>query len=536
MTARDTFNWDIAFAIGFTTLNAAIKWGRSSPASFVGSFTDLEGVKHTIEASFDAWQLSGGSGDLVHLELPLFNGLITVAEDKPPIPFAGSAIIEVKFTYRTRPESPKVFDLMVAPEQKALVISADLGDPPVEVPVKDALDEWLQTNLRSFEQVFATVTLDNTSTHPEFQWLQPTSLNYAVYSDGSEDPTNAVLGILAMTEQRVATNGPEIDPSIVPSGSTSGLLIAQQRLVDKILAPSLYLLFRGAKPADFNRTDDGLTIVNNTVLTLQNLVLEDGTVVTDATIDAGNFTIDVFADSIRMTVADLHFTWKSGFIIHIDYIGTGQLSMTEGHELLLGNNEAAEVSFMITKTDAERWREIFEDVGIGVVLSVVGAAIGGLAGQLAPLTTVIFKSGTTAIIQAIKSATGNEVSFSFKGLPDSQIPDFEKYRAQNSRDAAQDIRKLGDPAYQATLFGWFPRSWRKILGGTLASVGGQDAGKVADILDAVADAKSGSIPTPDAMALDAVAAYSWPNLSKPQLTSLDVADALRMGMKLESQE
>jgi len=535
MTAIATFGWDTAFAVGFTSLNGAIKLAGSSPAAFAGCFTDLQGVKHEVVASFGAWQLSGGSGDLVHLELPLLNGQVTVAEGQPR-PFTGAAIIEVKLSYRARPGSPKVLDLMVAPEPHAEVISVDLGDASLDVPVQTALAEWLQTHLSSFSQVFTTVTLDRTSTQPAFQWLQPTATGYAVYSDGREDPANAVFGILAMTEQRAATNVPEIDPDIIPTAGATGLLIAQQRLVDKIIMPNLQLLFRGATPADFSLADDGLTIVNKSVLTPQNLVLEDDRVVTDATIAPGNFALDVFGDSIRMTITDLHFTWMSGFNIHIDYIGTGQLSMTGEQEMLLGNNEAAEVSFMITKTDAEKWKEIYEYIGIGVGLSVIGAVVGGLAGKLGPVVTAIYKTVTTGIVQGIKDATGNQVTFSFKGLPDSQIPDFEKYRAQNSRDAAQDIRNLGNADYQASLFGWFPRSWRKILGGTLASVGGQDSGKVADILDAVAEAKSDAIPTPDAMALDTVAACSWPNLKNPKLTSLDISGALRLGLKLETQE
>lgn len=535
MTAIDTFGWDTAYAVGFKSLNSALKLAGSSPAAFAGSFTDFRDVRHDVTASFGVWQLSGGSGDLVHLELPLLNGRVTVAQGQP-LTFKGSAIIEVKLSYRPRVGSPKTLDLMVAPEPHAAVIDADLDNTSLAVPVQHALAEWLQTNLSSYAQVFATVTLDATSTHPAFQWLQPTSASYAVYSDGREDPANAVLGVLAMTEHRAANNAPDIDPSIIPNASTAGLLIAQQRLVDKILMPNVHLLFRGAKPTDFNLADDGLTIVNKSVLTPQNLVLEDGTVVTDATIAPGNFALDVYGGSIRMTVTDLHFTWKSGFNIHVDYIGTGQLSMTGEHELLLGNNEAAHVSFMITKTEAERWKEIYEYIGIGVALSVVGAVIGGLAGKFGPAATVIYKTVTTGIVQGIKSATGNEVSFSFNGLPDSQIKDFEKYRAQNSRDAAQDIRHLGDAAYKATLFGWFPRSWRKILGGTLASVGGQDSGKVADILDAVAGSNRSAIPTPDAMALDAVAACRWPDLSKPGLTSLDVAGAVRMGLKPKTVE
>ncbi len=530
-TAIDTFGWDTAFGIGFTKLNNAIKAAGSSPANFSGTFPALDGVEHSVQAVFGAWQLSGGSGDLVHLKLPLLSGQITAAEGEPPLAFAGSAIIEVQLHYKARPDSPKVLDLVVAPE-RVHVLSTELGDPSFNVPVQTALEGWLQTNVHLFEQVFATVTLDNTATNPAFQWLQPTAAGYAVYSGNNEDPANAVLGVLAMTESRAANNVPEISSSIIPSGGDAGLLIAQRRLLDKILMPNLHLLFRGAKTSDFNLADDGLTIVNNTVLTPQNLLLEDGTVVTDAAINAGNFTIDVFDDSIRMTVTDLHFTWKTGFIIHIDYVNTGQLTMTAAHEILLGNNEEAQVTFMIAKTEAEKWREIYESIGIGVALSVVGAVIGASAGEWGRAATAIYKTVTTGIVEGIKSALGNEVSFSFKGLPDSQIPDFDKYRAQNSRDAATDISNLGKADYQNTLFGWFPRSWRKILGGALAAVGGQPE-KVADILDAVANDQRTS--TPDVMALTAVASCRWPDedSSKRRLTSLDVAGALRMGLEVE---
>src|ERR1051325_6895024 len=102
----DTYNWDTAYGITFEKVNAAIVRAKSSPAKFKGVFIDpFSKGKYDIAADLGPWQLSGGSGDLVHMTLPLNNGTITPQAGGSPTQFSGSATIEVQLQWLPQPNA-----------------------------------------------------------------------------------------------------------------------------------------------------------------------------------------------------------------------------------------------------------------------------------------------------------------------------------------------------------------------------------------------------------------------------------------------
>src|SRR5262249_48924054 len=151
--------------------------------------------------------------------------------------------------------------------------------------IQAVLTAWLNSNLQQFNHVFAAVDLNVTADNGAFQWLKPTKLGYAVNTEGADSSDDYVFGVLAMTSGRDDPNlSNQISSNIIPSGANAGFLVSQERYIDQIFMPGAYMLFNGATGADFDTTNDGTTITNTQPLAFQKFVLDDGSVISDATI------------------------------------------------------------------------------------------------------------------------------------------------------------------------------------------------------------------------------------------------------------
>ncbi len=299
----DTYGWDTAFAIRVDDVNAAIKRKGTSPKRFSASTTDPH-TKIAVEAVgvFSDWRITlGGSGKLVHMATPVTG--LTASGTIPgtgPVSFTygpGVFEIEVELEYvphddpsssgtgsfhnlkvRAGGSSPQeqvvtvlgAFDFGVSTDRSATPFSAVADD------VIAAMQGWFNDNLADFEHVFATVNLDRKADKGQFAWLLPTYTSYA-YIDG---PTldDSILGILCMTEGRSADGlDQEISPNAIPEGARAGFLISPERFITEMVWPSMPLVYKGAKSADFALTSDsaGLALANGEV-TIDDLKDSDG--------------------------------------------------------------------------------------------------------------------------------------------------------------------------------------------------------------------------------------------------------------------
>ncbi|HEY3365326.1 MAG TPA: TULIP family P47-like protein [Symbiobacteriaceae bacterium] len=262
-TLTDTLNWDTVFAIPIPQVNSAIVAHKSSP----GGFAYVNAKGDSVKGSFGDWQVvRGGDGALIWMSLPVKDvtgsctlGAFTWSQ--------GELIVEVRLQFiphtdaaagasgatSTRPMALKVKATSSSPTdpvvslKTALFTQAPTGDAVdafgldvVEAVIPALIVAWLNENLVDFAHVFAVVDLnDYIDKDAAWAWTKPTYIDYA-YSDG---PTAAesILGVLCMTGGRTGTvqQVQAVDPSAIPGGSIAGYLIAEERLLNDLMLPTL---------------------------------------------------------------------------------------------------------------------------------------------------------------------------------------------------------------------------------------------------------------------------------------------------------
>lgn len=552
----DTNNWDTVFAITFKNANTAITKAGSSPPGFSGIYTDgLSGSKYTVAANFGAWQLVGGSGALVHMALPLTDGKVTLEGGSTSITFNGSATIEVHLDYLPQPETAsaasdtkqylKVKTTTTDPNTDPIVSiqSVSLDNENAAGAVQEVLDQWLLNNLQTFNHVFTVVDINVQAAKDQFQWLKPTKVGYAVNAPEAAKVEDYIFGVLAMTEHRPGTNlSAQISPNIIPTGANAGFLIAQERFLEKIMMPNMAALFKGATVDDFELTDDNTIIRNKNTLSFQNFELENGGIITNATIDAQKFTLEARASTLLVMFDDLHFGWDadgngggegSPYVVHLTYSGESELFMDTNHHFQMCTVNNPSLETVVTKTEAEKWAEIIAGLIEGIAFAVIGAAIGGALGPAAEEAAEGLQTAGSDAAEGVTDADGSVGFGSDVNLPaDDDIANLDDVNSDENSNASDDIQNDQEQGYKSKFKGWFRRNWRKMLGMAIGGAIGVVTSKLPDILEAYAEKNLKDIPTLDEFTEESVAPVTWPNSSGYEMVSVALNESLQIGLNL----
>jgi hypothetical protein len=553
----DTYNWDTAYGITFEKVNNSIVRANSSPPHFTGSFVDgFGGAKYVIAANFGAWQLSGGSGDLVHMTLPLTNGTITPKAGGNAIAFSGSAAIEVKLDWLPQPGASsdkgthhlKINLTTNDPVNSPIVSVVNVAVNPDRYNggVQSALKTWLLANLQQFNHVFSAVDLGAKADKAGFQWLKPTKLGYAVNTEGATDPKNYVFGVLAMTESRPGVRlDHQISPNIIPTGADAGFLISQERFLSKLLLPGMAVLFKGATAADFTLGPDGTLVQNKNALNFRTFQLEDGSKIDGATVDAQKFSLEARATSLLMMFQDLHFPWTPkgsivphGFVVHLTYSAESVLFLDANHHLQMctvGSRNKKDpkkstgptLNVVVTKTTAEKWTEIAVGLVEGIVLAVVGAMIGGALG---PEVDEAAEEAEQAANDAIDDTGGGDPLDFDSGFEGDNEDD--NLSENNSDEDGEASKLLEEPNRLEKLKGFFKRNWRKMLGATIGSIAGVGLGALPQILEAYAENNLADMPTLDEFADESIKTTTWPGATGTKLLTAGLNGSLQLGIQI----
>ncbi|WUR15894.1 TULIP family P47-like protein [[Empedobacter] haloabium] len=521
MNTVSTLNWDTAFGIRFKDANAAIVGAGSSPPRFDGAHDSL-GATYQVGAGFGPWQMTGGAGSLLTMTLPLTGGTIA-GGGQPDAAFAATAQIQVSLGFIPQPGTPASQQLRIDQTQAVSVLQVTLASGPASAldAIRGALQDWLNANLSQFNHVFAVVDL-NTALDPSdsFAWLKPTHVGYAIYTENIASPDDYVFGVLAMTENRPGLNlSPQIDPGIIPAGADAGFLIAAPRVVDKMFAPQIETLFDGASPDDFDRQDDGMTIVNVARLEFTDFTLEDGTVIDDAGLDAAGFTMSIGTGYVQIRFSGLKFTWQDKYNVVVNYASTSQLSTDSNGHLQLTQTTAPSVSVNVTETDAQKWREIWESIGISVAVAVVGAVLGAAAE--AGLARAAASSGAEASTNGVVNI---EMQTILNGMTPQQVMAGEVTALRTA------IRALQEPEAPQTFAGLFRAASWKLLGTVIGAVIGAGVAGIVTALQAYADENSEDMPTLDSFGEQATSNVKWTGASGYCLQSAVLRGALQLAL------
>ena len=281
-TTASTRGWDTVYAIRFADVNGAIARAGSSPDAF--QYREGSTAGTGIEGEFGDWRLTGGSGRLVQLTLPVpamfireydASGQVANVVERRHV----DIVITLQLSALPQPDTPPgagggtVHELRVhlpniaGPFGASVVTVDDViypamsgahtqpasdADPVNREVVRLLFADWINTveNLQGFNHAFCAVNLNAKATEGQFQWLMPVHMSYAV-SQGPT-PDTGIFAVLCMTgapgDQRPIPESQDISPNAIPTGTNSAFLISKERFLSKLVMPGLSSQF--AAPQD----------------------------------------------------------------------------------------------------------------------------------------------------------------------------------------------------------------------------------------------------------------------------------------------
>lgn len=533
MNTLSTNNWDTAFGIKFKDANQAIISKASSPKSFTGTHTVVSDT-YTVNADFGNWQMNGGAGSLLQMNLPLTSGKIS-GGSQPDASFQADATIQVSLAYIPQPPSSGApvtkNDLKVDLSKPVHVLDVNITTGPASAKdsISGALQDWLNNNLQEFNHVFTAVDLNSEVDKGAFNWLKPTHVGYAIYTEGFASVDDYIFGVLSMTDNAKGNNlTPVIDPNIIPSDADAGFLISAPRVIEKMFEPHIESLFIGATDSDFDTQDDGMTIYNLKTLKFTEFKLEDGKSITDAHIDADGFNFSIGNGSVIIQFNGLKFTWKEGYEVTVNYRGVNKLSTDKDGHLQLTPTGTPTLSIVINETASEKWKEIWESIGLGIGVAVIGAVLGGLADA-----ALAARAAARAAVEAgaAEIAEDGAVMIEMGLVRDAMTP---ADQLTNEVIALQDaVEALENPEVPQTFAGFFRANALKLLGGAIGAVIGSSVAGIVKALKAYADQDKTKMPTLDNFASKSIEDTTWPD-SSYTLKSAELHGALQMALTKKS--
>ncbi|MEJ8853322.1 TULIP family P47-like protein [Variovorax robiniae] len=554
-----TNNWDTAFALNFANANLAIKAQKSSPPSFSGTKPGggFSGPAIEVAGTFGDWQLSGGSGSLAELTLPISGN--ATAQATPPIslPFKGSAVIQISLQYLPQPGAsvptsnatggttdalkPKLTTTDPATQPIVSIITLTLNPEAADAKdaVSDVLETWLLANLESFNHTFAAIDLGAVADKGQFQWLVPTMVGYGINNPVGTKPDDYVFGVMAMTEGRTAANlGHDVSPNIIPSGCNAGFLISQERFLEKIMKPGISKLFLKASTSDFQVSDDGSTITNLNRVYFHDFTTAsksgDTTVdITGAYIDIGKFTLIANTTTLSINFIDLKFPWSGGdYTVHLDYTGESELYMDSGKRFQACTVTKPVLTTSVTQSSASKWTNLVVGLVEGVAFAVAGAAIGGALGPVAEGAGEAIEEGGSAAADAVED-TGDALSFSADLPVDDDIPNLEEENSEADADAAEEMENSDNESYKSKFKGFFRRNWRKMLGMAIGGATAAVVAKLPDIMEAYSEKDLDNMPTLFEFVDNTVSPVAWPGQTGYTLENLALNESLQIGLNVQ---
>ncbi|WP_196492478.1 TULIP family P47-like protein [Psychrosphaera haliotis] len=338
----DTYNWDTVYAIKFPDANIGLAKEGATPKDFS---TSADGA--TASGTFNPWQLSGGAGILLHMTIPIDKGNTVYQNTTYPMDGAVATIeLELKALAGVSGNNGTPND--VIPDATKPVSVTNLtnvpGDPSfiVKAVMSGLIEKWLTDNLVDFKHAFSTVTLNETADKDQFQWMKPTGLGWAVSAQGSL--ADNVFGMLCMTEKRAVPNSMQISPNAIPSGQRAGFLIAQDRVLEKLVKPGVNSLFEGSVVGDFEVVNDGTMLRNVNTVYMDPVKLGAGTY--KPKLEPGHFQLTLEANEIKMELIKAEVDFSPGIKIMMDYTAFSSMELalnSKGEQIIVYKEASAPI-------------------------------------------------------------------------------------------------------------------------------------------------------------------------------------------------
>lgn len=583
----DLFGWDTAFVVTFEYLNYVISNQKSTPKSFYLQNVKKEITTAEIKGNWSDWSITTGSdGQNLSMKCPISDGKFNDYINDEEIELANTWIeIELKLTFleqmeKTFEDKTSVsntgtqFNLQVLTQKSdsdsEIISIKDLGnidfskssDPIVTEGIfKAVFTKWFEDNLNLFNQVFACLLINSKAAVDHFQWLKPTSMQYAMSSTG--DLKSSVLGVMCMTENRVNTrNTHSVDARILDITNTnSAFVISGERFATKWLLPGCLSIHIGTREDDFMIDQSGLAYMNINDLECQQFQISEDEIV-NPIIKAGSFSAKLDYDCIKLTFEDLYWPssgWRDwGLIIHINYSERYKLALKSGVDpnnvpyknvLTMEDEGKAKCIVTIEKTEKRTIAEFGIEIGINIISTVLGSLLGGVIGG------ALSKDGEAAVESGIQKAAEEgadsipieiteELEAGEAAIPeDVKIGQIEEtgLDTENDLNIQKDELERGTPISKigqilrekkTSIKNYFKKNKFKLAGSMVGGIAGIPLSYLPNLIDKQVHDRYSELPTMDTYVANCIGNVRWPNASGFDLENCILAGVLLLGGSL----
>lgn len=563
-----TKGWDVVFAVRYNALNTAIRnTYKTKPDSMPGKFSGNTHGKlgwSEVVGSWGAWQITtGGSGIYIQMNCPIAAGWY----NGDTLDLTGyTVVIRVQLDFF---EHKTEDDTSLKQELKLRLDKSDPNHPPVVIVtildsqghameagdagmLEGPFKAWFTDNLVLFDHVFCTAdTTETESTANGLYWLKPSFTACA-----AAEPTattgltqeqimdQSVFAVLHTIEGRKpAELAPEIDLNAIPMGKNAAFNLSNACFLRHFIEPALPFLFQidtsqcTDKAAvarllkefgeNFEVVNDGKEISNKRNLSLPPMSFPDdpGKKIVKPDIKAGDFSIEVDGQVLRVTFTNMHYEYSAGIDVYLTYQSELMLSMKD--KCLQLTETKRSIKGQVTKSSLVSWFQIAGGIALGIILipigGALGKAIGGvISGAVSGAAEGLGDEAGQLLIPATEAGIGD--------LAGTAARDAELAEQEAAQAAAEETNAIVAGALRVarSVSGYFKSNVAKILGSMAAAGVGGTVTATPDIMGAIANNDLSNIPDLTKFSKEVLFNISWADASNFEPDCAELHDALQI--------
>ncbi|GKT03941.1 TULIP family P47-like protein [Furfurilactobacillus entadae] len=396
----------------------------------------------------------------------------------------------------------------------------------LQAAFKTLLNAWIRENYSCFRAIFTRYQLKETAKEPNFNWIKPTFVKYAVATHVDTNGDDDVFGVLSMVENDEQPNTQIVDPRIFQGTDFNvAVLLTYKKYLWHFLYKSLDVIHI-AQLDDFAIDEDNLTIRNKSKLQLctykstseedQDWQGEPGY------IEPGCFELALRNNVLQLKITNLKFS-HDGVNGYITYEEISKLVLKSGIDDTgkAYNNvlvpETISDSYTM-QTEIEAWKQREEAVikfMTGIIISL-NAAIMGYA----------FGSALGSLIKKTISKAGSFMKFSSTSLKKIEhligVEEAALAKKEISESLERQLAAIPTPGLTAgsisllkqtpflikSVFNRF--SLGEVMGTSLAMSGQNIATNISNAKLALEQNEFSALPSVNPLSANIVQAIQWP--------------------------
>ncbi|HDR7951431.1 TPA: TULIP family P47-like protein [Bacillus toyonensis] len=473
----DMKSWDTISSVSFSQINKHIKEAKSTPKIF----EQIDTKNKKISGDWGDWTLTLDSNNqYIFLKCPIRSGNCLINGESFSLDNQWMTV-RVRLDYYQE-SNMNITDSTATHKkgtQENLKIKTETDNPDIEPVVvvtdtsfknlfehhitnyvlcKSMFREYFKTELKDFGHIFAMVIINQQADDASFQWLKPTTIQYAVDVYKSKTPATeeekfnkSVFSVMAMTEGRSAPDLIETSSSMLSNASGEGdaIFAISSKLIMKNWIFSGLMAIGIGKPDDYTLTDDGYSYTNNKEIIWDTFKDQDGKV-TSATLGANKFSIGLNQKNgnIDLKLKDLTWSVSDGINISINYTQSFKVSPMDGNNTLevkpLGKPEVGDP--YISVSEERQKKELTIEIIEVVAGAILGAVLGFLGGKLLGYFAETYGETISAAIRTATRTGGARLPLG-EALSDVDSRVTRGILESNDEEPLFDSKELG-PRYE----------------------------------------------------------------------------------------